>query len=336
MNTFLKLGLLSIALLFGCKSKFIKPQIQDLQGLQSIDTNQIWLSHEHILVDFIGADSIQPSTWNHDSIIQKILPYLEELSQYEVDYFVDATPNFLGRNVRLLEKLSQKSGLKIMTNTGLYGARDNKFIPQYAKEMSAEELAQMWIKEFEDGIDGTDIKPGFIKIGVDYPTPLKPMHQKLVKAAALTHLETGLTIASHTGPAEGVWPQLQILHEMGVSPNAFIWVHANQEADSTNYLKAAEAGCWISLDGLGWEFNQHVEKLLFAKEHGILASILISHDAGWYDPQRKNQRIQPYTNIFKYLIPKLKSEGFTQNEIDLLLKVNPVKAFSLIIRQLEP
>ena len=131
-----------------------------------------------------------------------------------------------------------------------------------------------------------------------------------------------------------MWPQLRLLKEMGVSADAFIWVHAQAEKDHANYLKAAEAACWISLDGLGWELEGHVEKILFAKKNGILDRILISHDAGWYDPQKTEQAIMPYTVIFEKLYPALKSRGFTDEEFNLLISVNPSKAFSIGVKKL--
>ena len=295
MNKQLKFNTLFFIVIigYGCSIPIQQPLIQDVKETHPLDSNQIWLTHEHILVDFIGADSIQPNSWNHDSIIKEVMPYFEELKEFNVNYFVDATPNYLGRDVLLLEKIANKTGIRIITNTGLYGARNNKFIPKYVQEITAEDLAQMWINEYKNGIDGTSIRPGFIKIGIDNSDSLNTIHRKLVKAAALTHLKTGLTIASHTGEARNLWPQLNILKEMGVSPEAFIWVHAQAENNNDNYLKAAEMGCWISIDGLGWELEKHVEKILFAKRNGILDRILISHDSGWYDPQRKIKPSDP-------------------------------------------
>jgi phosphotriesterase-related protein len=91
-------------------------------------------------------------------------------------------------------------------------------------------------------------------------------------------------------------------------------------------------GCWVSLDGLGWELESHVEKLRFAKKNGILDRILISHDAGWYDPQKESQSIQPYTAVFKKLYPELKSEGFTDDDFNALIRMNPSKAYSIEVR----
>ena len=326
------MAILVLMLLASCSSKN-EIVINSVTGPITISTDEIWLSHEHILVDFIGADSINPKKWDHDSVMETINPYLAELKEHKVKFFVDATPAYLGRDVLLLEKISKKTGLAILTNTGYYGAVNNKYIPAFVLEKTPEQLAEIWINEFKNGIEGTPVKPGFIKISVDAADSLENMDQKLVRAAALTHLQTGLTIASHTGVAKGLWPQLKILTELDVSPASFIWVHAQNEKDNNNYLRAAEAGCWISFDGLGWDLEKHVEKLVFAKEHRILDKILISHDAGWYDPQKKTQTIKPYTNIFTQLYPALMSKGFSKEEFDLLIKHNPAKAFSIDIKR---
>ena len=145
--------------------------------------------------------------------------------------FFDCTPAYVGRNPRLLKKIAKKTGINIVSNTGYYGAHSNKFLPVFASTESAEQLAARWIREWEHGMQGTRIKPGFIKIGVDMGG-LSEMHRKLVRAACFTHAETGLTIAAHTGSAEGAFEQLEVLQEEGVVPSAFIWVHAQAEKNT--------------------------------------------------------------------------------------------------------
>jgi phosphotriesterase-related protein len=335
MTVFVKGLLVALSLLlFAHCSTRKKTVIQSVTGTVTPAPGEVWLSHEHILVDFIGADSIDAKKWDHDSVINTISPYLEEVKNHNVKYFVDATPAYLGRDVLLLEKIAKKTGITIITNTGFYGAVGNKYIPAFAFDKKAEELAEIWISEYKNGIEGTTVKPGFIKISVDATDTPDAMDQKLVKAASITHLQTGLTIASHTGDAKALWPQLKILKEMNVSPQAFIWVHAQNEKDNNNYLLAAKEGCWISFDGLGWDFEKHIEKIIFAKEHKVLDRILISHDAGCYDPQKQTQAIKPYTIIFKQLYPALVSKGFSKEELDLLISDNPSKAFSISIRRL--
>lgn len=98
----------------------------------------------------------------------------------------------------LLKRLSEASDIHILSNTGYYGAAQDKHLPPHAFTETAEQLAARWIREHERGIDGTSIKPAFIKIGVD-EAPLSAVDSKLVRAAGLAHRQTGLPIASHTG-----------------------------------------------------------------------------------------------------------------------------------------
>ena len=103
-------------------------------------------------------------------------------------------------------------------------------MPAFAFTETAEQLAARWIREAERGIDDTAIKPAFMKIGVD-AAPLSEIDAKLVRAAARTHRETGLPIASHTGTGAAAMAELDLLEAAGVPPSAFIWVHAQSERD---------------------------------------------------------------------------------------------------------
>ena len=111
---------------------------------------------------------------------------------------MECTPAYLGRDPVLLQRLSRAASLQILTNTGYYGAANDKFLPPHAFTESADQLAARWIREARDGIDGTGVRPAFMKIGVD-AGPLSAVDEKLVRAAARTHRATGLPIYSHTG-----------------------------------------------------------------------------------------------------------------------------------------
>lgn len=326
------LGCLSLLLI---KAKTRDKHIETVRG--RIDATNLGKSliHEHFLVDFIGADQISFERWNRNEVIEKVLPYLHEVNRVGVKSIFDCTPSFLGRDVVLLKELSNRSGLNIITNTGYYGAHENKYLPAWAETESVEQLANRWITEFNDGIDGTSVKPGFIKISVDGEVPLTPVHEKLVRAAAITHRSTGLTICSHTGPAAPAFAQLEILRQENVSPAAFVWVHAQVEKDKTNYIKAASMGAWISLDGIGWgDINTYADSIALLKSNGLLHRVLISHDAGWYKPGEKDGgEFTGYMNIFNELIPRLKNIGFTNADMKTLLVRNPVEAMSIHVRK---
>ena len=153
MTVFVKgLVIVSSLLLFAHCSTREKTVIRSVTGTVTPAPGEVWLSHEHILVDFIGADSIDPKKWDHDSVINIISPYLEEVKDQNVKYFVDATPVYLGRDVLLLEKIAKITGLTIITNTGFYGEVKNKNVPAFEFEKTHEKLDEIWINEFRNGI----------------------------------------------------------------------------------------------------------------------------------------------------------------------------------------
>jgi phosphotriesterase-related protein len=249
--------------------------------------------------------------------------------------FVECTPAYLGRDPFLMKQLSSSSGLNIITNTGYYGAVNNKYLPRFAFEETADQISSRWVKEWEEGIDGTGIRPGFIKISVGSDS-LSELHKKIVTAAARTHLKTGLTIVSHTGPSLPAFEEIGILNNEGVSPEAFIWVHAQSEKDLSAHVRAAKMGAWISLDGVsGDNIEEYLAMLKNLKENLLLDKVLISHDAGWYRPGEPNGgEFRGYTDIFEKFIPLLKSENFTDREIETLLVKNPAEAFTVRVRSL--
>ena len=295
------------------------------------------LSHEHVLVDFIGADSTGYHRWDKRKVVKSVLPYLTEIQEYQVSTLMECTPAFLGRDPWILKTLSKETGMYLVTNTGFYGAHGNRFIPAKFLKLSAEELSHLWVDEFENGIEGSGVQPGFIKIGVEGDEKLSIEHVKIITAAALTHQKTGLVIASHTGPEAPAFEQISILQAHGVDPSSFIWVHAQRGSLEGN-IRAAKLGAWISLDNVSLNRQQgseydvawYADRIQDLKKAGFLDRVLISHDAGWYKPDEENGgSFRGFTGIFTSLIPALKKLDFSQEDINLLLELNPRKAFSI-------
>jgi phosphotriesterase-related protein len=334
MKKIINFAILILLALCQCKTTPDNGVIMTVNGPIPSEKMGTSLIHEHILVDFIGADSISDNRWDKSKVIDKSFPYLKQIKDLGCQTFVECTPAFLGRDPLLLKSLSDSTGLNIITNTGYYGARNNKFIPDYAFVETADQLAKRWTTEWEEGIDGTGIRPGFIKIGVDNGN-LSDMHKKLITAAALTHLKTGLVIVSHTGPAVPALEQIEILKKEGVSSEAFIWVHAQVEKDLINHIKAAQSGAWISLDGLNENnLQDYIKMINNLKENNLINKVLLSHDAGWYDPGKANGgEYKGYTTLFEKLVPLLRNENYTEKEINQLLVLNPAKAFTIKIRR---
>ena len=74
--------------------------------------------------------------------------------------------NLWGVIPKLLADLSRKTGINIITNVGWYAADNGRHLPREIKDMSAEEIALIWIGS-KNGIGNTGIKPGVISIAID-------------------------------------------------------------------------------------------------------------------------------------------------------------------------
>jgi phosphotriesterase-related protein len=287
------------------------------------------LMHEHVLVDFIGADQVSPQRYDANHAFTTVLPHLLQARTNGCRTLVECTPAFLGRDVALLKRLSEASDLHILTNTGLYGAAKDKHLPRYAFSESAGQFAARWTREFEHGIDGSSIKPAFMKIGVD-EAPLSEVDRKLVRAAAITSRTTGLPIASHTGTGLAAIAELEVLDEAHLPASSFIWVHAQSERDPAFHTRVAKAGAWVEFDGISEaSIARHVELVVLMKTQGLLGRVLVSHDAGWYRVgEPDGGQFRPFDTLFTKFIPALTAAGVTSSEVNQLLVENPRQALT--------
>ena len=296
------------------------------------------LPHEHVLSKF-GAPPAEPATFDEERALAEVVPYLQYLRELGVGTIADCTAYGFGRHPALLARLSQDSEVHLITNTGFYGAAEDRYVPESAYDLTAEEIAAIWTKEYEEGIGDTGIRPGFVKTAVD-SGPISEIDAKLVRAAAITHRNTGLTLAIHTGNnAPAAAQQLIILEGEGVHPSAWTWTHAQNVPDPEPLLEAAAAGAWISLDGLKLPyyqagklqgdstFDRHLDHLLALRAAGYLEQVLLSHDGSSFPPDLEARR--PMDFLSNAFLPVLKAKDFTEDEIDTLTVANPARYFTV-------
>src|SRR5882762_3063491 len=278
------------------------------------------LVHEHVLVDFVGADQIRPGRYDRDEVFRIARPKLEEVRRLGCRRLLECTPKLLGRDPELLARLSDAVGIEIWSNTGLYGAADHKFLPAFARSESAAQLAKRWIAETREAW-----RPRFIKIGVNRG-PLDELDRKLVRAAALTSRETGLTIASHTGDGAAAVEQVEIVTAERVNPAKFVWVHAQNERNHEVHEKVARAGAWVEFDGIGPKTIEfHLECVRFLVSKGLLKRTLVSQDAGWYHVgEPGGGAFRGYTYLYTDFLPRLNPA-----EVLVLMWENPRAAFGV-------
>lgn len=289
----------------------------------------VFLPHEHVMSIF-GRDRTERVIYDESHLFATTIPYLRFLKSIGCASVADCTSAGIGRRVDLLSEISRQSGITIVTNTGYYAAAGGRYLPDGVGGSSAAEISDRWVKEWEEGIDGTHIRPGFIKTAVDNPT-LSPIERLLIAAAAQAHRQSGLLIQTHTGNnPQAAQEILSILHAGGVHPSAWVWVHAHLVTEPEHLLQAAREGCWISLDGLHPERDETFISLLrtFGDE-GLLDHILLSHDGNAYTADGSRR---PFDHLLTGFRAATRAAGFTEAEFVGLTEVNPARAFEVMRR----
>jgi len=296
---------------------------------QSIDEQAAGriLVHEHIMVGFVEDGKLSPADYDSEEVVSGILPLLLELKASGCSTFVDCAPLYLGRDPYILKRLAERSGLHIITNTGLY---KSPYLPDFAYEASERELAALWIGEARDGIGDSGVYPGFIKIALNDGTSINDTQQKILRAAMRTSLETGLPIQCHTVGGDVALHAGQIMSQAGFEQDRFVWVHAQTGTDLNVHRQLAEAGMWISIDSiLPGTYEKHVELLLQLIEQGAGERILLSQDTGWYTVgEEKGGKLNPYHRLFTEFIPFAAQQGLDAQWLEQCVTRHPFQAMS--------
>jgi phosphotriesterase-related protein len=129
---------------------------------------------------------------------------------------------------------------------------------------------------------------------------------------------------------------LTLLERRGVSPRAFIWIHAHNEKNTQLHLEAARRGCWIEFDGLHpRSLERHLALVQGMREANLLHRVLLSQDAGWYHVgEAGGGEYRGYDFLLTEVVPALKAAGFTAAQLKQLLVSNPQQALTIRVRKL--
>jgi phosphotriesterase-related protein len=308
--------------------------IQTVLGSVDVDTLGTFLPHEHLFTDLRGPLATGYAQSDPQDVAAALRPNLQAIEALGVTAFVECSTLGVGRNVAVLRHLASITPIHIIAPTGVY---KDGFIPPDLLDLSAEALAELWVRDLTEGMDGTDSKAGFIKIGLvdDGPTEREIRN---IRAAALASRQAGAVVASHTIGGAAAQRELDALDAAGHDLTRFIWVHAHTERDLAVHIAAAKRGAWLEFDAIGaadWHPQDVLlEQVLAVIDAGYVDQVLLSHDAGWYQPGNPGglpgeNGFRGYTALFTDFIPALKARGVTDDLIRRMTVTNPARAFAL-------
>jgi len=310
------------------------PAVETMSGPISTADLGFTLMHEHIFSRSEGVEYNFPFVWDQQAELDKAVEMLTALKTKGVSTILDATALGLGRDVPLLLPVVEEAGIQVIAATGIYTYNE---LPHYFQGRSVDRMADVFVHDIAQGIQGTDVKAGVLKCATDEPG-VTPGVDKVLRAAARAHLRTGVPITTHTHAAtkRGL-EQQDIFKSEGVDLRRVIIGHSGDSEDLDYLTKLVDNGSYIGMDRFGLEVILSTEKrvAVIAKlcQMGYAERMVLSHDAmvyfDWYEPEIV-KAFGPnwnYFHIVDNVVPALLEAGVSQEQIDVMTRENPRRIF---------
>ena len=295
------------------------------------------LSHEHLGTNAAGLRQTYPEFFDRSGVIEQAKAALKEAYDEGLRTIIDVSTIDLGRDVQMMQEVSRASGVQIVAATG-----NHLSVPRPFGDVSPDVIAPLYVREIEEGIEGTGIKAGIIKVASDRGGVTQPQ-EVILRAAARAHKSTGVPITTHTWSPDRVGEQqVRILEEEGVDLNRVYIGHSNDDTDMDYLLGLLDKGVWLGLDRYpggrvpgtpNWEQRTEVAKKLI--DAGHCSRIMLSHDYSvpkarhGAEVQEERRRANPdgYNFIGRKVLPRLKELGVSDQDIHQIMEENPRRFF---------
>jgi len=292
------------------------------------------LMHEHLLCGFAGITENCPELLGTE-FMDKIVDGLTRAKEGGVVTVVDATTVDLGRDVNVMVEAARRTGVNIIACSGWW-----LDMPRFFEGVSANQFADVFIREIREGICGTQVKAGILKAASDI-SGLTPAEELVLRGVARAHLETGAPIMLHSYPAGRVGEQqLAVLKEEGANLRRVKLDHSNDTTDVEYLVWILEQGCYLGLDRYP---GRNVSPLARTKTMKALI------DAGYEDrlcpshdcllarvmadnpmvSEEERLRLNPHGYLYmkKVVFPWLREMGVSESTIDRLCVEGPRSFF---------
>jgi phosphotriesterase-related protein len=318
------------------------PHLNTARG--AIDTTDlgVTLMHEHVFILSPDITANYPEVWGDEAKREAdAIARLNELKSNGVDSIVDLTVIGMGRYIPRIARVAAATDINIVVATGVYTYND---VPMYFHFTGpggvlgdVEPMVDMFVRDIEHGIADTGVKAAILKCATDEPG-VTPGVERVLRAVAKAHRQTGVPISTHTHAAtrRGL-EQQRIFAEEGVDLSRVVIGHSGDTTDLDYLEELMGNGSYIGMDRFGVDvflaFEDRVNTVATMCERGHADKMVLSHDAAcfldWL-PEEVVPVAMPnwhYLHIHHDVIPALKDRGVTDEQLTTMLVDNPRRIF---------
>ena len=310
--------------------------IETVTGPIDADELGVTLIHEHLVARDEAVAQQWPHLYDEEDIYAQALASARAVMGAGVRTIGEPTAMLLGRDIRFVERVARETGLQVVPCTGIY---TYEHLPHYWISRSEDAMADAFVHDIEQGIQGTSIKAAFLKCAADAPG-VTPNIEKVHRACARACLRTGAPIMAHSRPADqtGI-RQLEVFEEEGVDL-AKVQVAHTGDTDDLDYIeRLLDKGVYIGMDRYGLNMFLPTDRrnatVLALLERGYAERMFIAQDycatIDWFPPDAAEQLVSggmieqdwSMTYVFEHVFPALREGGMTDDQLTTMLEDNP-------------
>ncbi|MFI0444350.1 phosphotriesterase [Actinomadura sp. 6N118] len=323
------------------------PAVETARGPVDLTALGRTFMHEHVFI--LSTEHLENygtgAWWDEDERIEDAVTKLRQLVDRGITTIADPTVWGLGRYIPRIKRIAELvPELNIIVATGIYSYDDVPFQFHYRGPGTLlggpEPMVADFTRDITEGIADTGVKAAFLKCAIDAPG-LTPGVERILRAVAATHRETGAPLTVHTHSETNAGRiVVELLGKEGVDLTKVVIGHAGDSNDLDYLMELADTGAILGMDRFGLDLlnptANRVSTIAALCERGYADRMVLSHDAhcymDWFGPDPESVRgMAPnwnYRHISDDVLPSLRALNVSEAQIDQMLVENPQRYFN--------
>ena len=310
------------------------------------------LMHEHLHADMYDwaagrfiAEERPASDERRQYLLDQAVPLLRQCREHGCRAFVEATPPPWRAWPDLYREVAEAADVYIVLCTGFYrevelntywAKTPEEQIRPFVREASVEALADYCIGEIVDGVHGSDIRAGAIKLGSSQPA-MTEAEAKAFRAGARAREATGVHITTHCTRIGSETSQLGLLDAEGVDLTRVVIGHTAKHLMDPDCRKVClewmRRGANFQPTNLGIReqgerWRPLVEAFHEVFDAGLGDRLCLGLDSGYCSESKEFGPVTflpppPFVHMFTHTLPAFRRLGLAVEEEEAMMTTNP-------------
>ncbi len=278
-------------------------------------------------------------------LMEYAVPNLGKLHDHGCHTVLDATPMAWRAAPDTYLRIAAAADLHVVLSTGFYREMEvgsywvqspEQAIWPAVRERPVEDLAELCVREITQGLHGSSVRAGAIKLGSS-SAELTEAETKAFRAGARAQQATGVSITTHCTAAGAHVSQLALLTEAGVDPARIVIGHTARhlvrEPDTVREWMRRGATFLptnLRMDD-NWEFwGQFVAAVRRLFDEGLGEHVVLGLD--WAFETEQGPFVPctfmpppPFRYMFTHTLPRFRKLGLEERAIEQMMVANPAR-----------